>query len=331
MNNEHAPLKTTTFLLLVLFSFCEMTCNKNPIVPPFTGSDTTSHAFTFQTFTFGGAGGSILNDVAIINDTLAYAVGEIYLTDSTGQPDLEPYSIITWNGANWRAKKLYDASNQLIAGVRGILVLSPNDIWLADGGVEHWNGVSSQMTTSFDRISLIGGTENFQSVNDLWGSSSNNIYGVGFYGMITHYDGNLWTKVQSGTSLPINDIWGAQNLQTGQLEILGVASDDINKKLLRIQGTTVTTVADGGLSASLNGVWFIPSIKYYVVGAGIAYKNTLDNSTWSSYPSGIVTSYASGGVRGNDTSDVFVAGSFFELVHHNGSSWLQSQHRRSGV
>ena len=41
--------------------------------------DTTSHAFTWQSFTFGDGGGSCtLYDVAIINDTLAYAVGEIY-------------------------------------------------------------------------------------------------------------------------------------------------------------------------------------------------------------------------------------------------------------
>ena len=302
--------------------FSSIDCSKNPIIPsPTISTDTTSHAFTFQTFTFGGAGGSILSDVAIINDTLVYAVGKIYLTDSTGQPDLEPYSIITWDGVNWRAKKLYDASNQLIAGVRGILIFSPNDIWLADGGVEHWNGVSSQMTTSFDRISLIGGTENFQSVNDLWGSSSNNIYGVGFYGMITHYDGNSWTKIQSGTPVQINDIWGSQNPHTGQWEVLAVAADDVNKKLLRIQGTTVSTIPDSGLTASLYGVWFVPEEKYYIVGAGIGYKSLLDNSPWSVYPSGAVTSYMSGGVRGNGTNDVFVAGSFFEIVHYNGSSW----------
>ena len=43
-----------------------------------TTLDTTSHDFSWKTFTFGGGGGSVLNDVAIVNDTLAYAVGEIY-------------------------------------------------------------------------------------------------------------------------------------------------------------------------------------------------------------------------------------------------------------
>ena len=57
-----------------------------------TTLDTTSNDFTWQTYTFGdpGAGSSILNDIAIVNDTLAYAVGEVYLNDSTGQPDPLP-------------------------------------------------------------------------------------------------------------------------------------------------------------------------------------------------------------------------------------------------
>src|SRR5437867_933439 len=41
--------------------------------------DTTSHSFQFFRDTLGDGSSSVLNDVAIINDTLAYAVGEIYL------------------------------------------------------------------------------------------------------------------------------------------------------------------------------------------------------------------------------------------------------------
>ena len=65
-----------------------------------TTLDTTSNNFIWQTFTFGdpGAGSSNLNDVVIVNDTLAYAVGEIYLNDSTGQPDPNAYNLIKWNG-----------------------------------------------------------------------------------------------------------------------------------------------------------------------------------------------------------------------------------------
>ena len=43
-----------------------------------TTMDTTSHNFTWEIDTLGDGGSSVLRDVAIINDTLAYAVGEIY-------------------------------------------------------------------------------------------------------------------------------------------------------------------------------------------------------------------------------------------------------------
>ena len=57
--------------------------------------NTTSHNFTWQTFTFGGIGGSsVLNDVAIIDENNIWAVGAIY-ADTTGQA----YNAVHWNGS----------------------------------------------------------------------------------------------------------------------------------------------------------------------------------------------------------------------------------------
>ena len=50
-----------------------------------TTLDTTSHDFTFSSYTFGGQAGSCaLYDVAIIDENNIWAVGEIYLLDSLG-------------------------------------------------------------------------------------------------------------------------------------------------------------------------------------------------------------------------------------------------------
>jgi len=46
--------------------------------------DTTSHNFTWQTWTFGEHSSSRLYDVAIINENNIWAVGEIYMKDSLG-------------------------------------------------------------------------------------------------------------------------------------------------------------------------------------------------------------------------------------------------------
>ena len=55
-----------------------------------TTMDTTSHNWTYTLDTLGESG-SYLLDVAIINDTLAFAVGEIHIGDSV-------YNIAKWNG-----------------------------------------------------------------------------------------------------------------------------------------------------------------------------------------------------------------------------------------
>ena len=70
-----------------------------------TTMDTTSHNFTWQTFTFGGQGGSsTLFDVAIINENDIWAVGEMYVYDSTGAPVL--YNAVHWDGSKWELKRI---------------------------------------------------------------------------------------------------------------------------------------------------------------------------------------------------------------------------------
>ena len=70
--------------------------------------DTTSHNFTWQTFTFGdpATGGSVLYDVAIIDENDIWAVGEIYLLDTLGQPDPLLYNAVHWNGRQWEVKRI---------------------------------------------------------------------------------------------------------------------------------------------------------------------------------------------------------------------------------
>ncbi len=45
--------------------------------------DTTSHNFTFTSWTFGTVGSSTLYDVAIINENNIWAVGEIMIADTS--------------------------------------------------------------------------------------------------------------------------------------------------------------------------------------------------------------------------------------------------------
>ena len=71
-----------------------------------TGPDTTSSNFTWTVDTIGGPG-SILYDCSVVNDTLAYAVGELFPRDSAGGSNQsELYNAAVWNGEQWTMIKV---------------------------------------------------------------------------------------------------------------------------------------------------------------------------------------------------------------------------------
>ena len=108
----------------------------NPVT--FTTLDTTSHNFTWQTFTFGQHSSSTLYDVAIINENNIWAVGEIYMNDSLGNPDPNLYNAVQWDGTSWeliriplqlsRYRILYIAINQFLLLMKMIFGLDGNSL-----------------------------------------------------------------------------------------------------------------------------------------------------------------------------------------------------------
>jgi hypothetical protein len=271
--------------------------------------DTTSGSFTFQKFTLGGAASSMLNDVAIINDTLAYAVGLIYGYDSTGQVDQQPYNLAVWNGQNWKLQKVpyYYQGQAFYSSVNSIIAFSANDIWL-EAGI-HWDG------HQFNSIPL---NINFPShVNRMWGTSSKDLYIVGNGGLIAHSNGSTWTQIPSGTTLDIQDIYGSG----GQLLAVANSWNPYGETILSINGTTASHISSAPLVPDLlYGVWFIPNRHYYVVGDGIYEKHLLSESTWKNGNLDI-TKYATTKVKGNGINDVFVVGAYGEFLHYNGVRW----------
>jgi hypothetical protein len=277
-----------------------------------TTMDTTSHNFTWQSWTFGGdAGGSVLSDVAIINDTSIWAVGAIYLKDSLGNFDPNAYNAVHWDGTDWKLFRIqfYTFCGQSQTGsypASSILIFNNSEIWISS--------INSQIALLNNEIQT-GIMCLPVSVKKMWGISRNNIYTVGSLGQIGHYNGQTWQKFNSGTDLDIRDIWGDGN------EIIAVASNDVNKKLLRIQGNSVTALSDNGLANIISALWFISNRKYYVVGAGVHFKHSLQDVQWTQYPFGAVTTAESQGVKGDSINNVFVAGSFLDIAHYNGYSW----------
>ncbi len=169
--------------------------------------DTTSSDFTWQVFKLGDISTgyrSFLYDIAIINDTLAYAVGEVYLNDSTGQSDPNAYNLARWNGHTFTLKRIKyfgDCSIVEYPALKAIIAFSEKDLVVSNGGSIGWfNG--NYITLDCKVNPLLTG-----AINKIWGADNKNLYVVGNNGTIVHYLNSSWQKIKSGTSLDLYDIY----------------------------------------------------------------------------------------------------------------------------
>ncbi len=287
-----------------------------------TTMDTTSHNFTFKIDTLGVTS-SVLYDVAIINDTLAYAVGEMYLrNDTTGQLDPIPYNMAKWDGNRWHPMRIQfyticGQSSRTPYPASSIFAFGATDVWITSRGgqMARWDGTTQTAT--------ICNSDPFV-INKIWGENPNSVYAVGWGGNIVHYSNGTWRRVASGTTLDVNDVFGQRNPRTNQFEILAVAgqfSVNTERKILRLSPTQVTAVYDSGVRVTLEGIWFVPDRHYYVVGGGMFDKHSIATlGRWRAiHPN--VTSVYTLCIRGAALNDAFVGGSFAELLHFNGFSW----------
>lgn len=282
-----------------------------------SGPDTTSSNFTWTVDTIGGPG-SILYDCSVINDTLAYAVGLVMPWDSVGRSNTFYWdNAAVWNGKTWRPMQVpfYYNGQKTFTTLYAVFAFGPNDILFSGGGdIEHWNGTTS--TTDYSVNSVISG-----QINEIWGQSSSDFYVVGNGGTIVHYLNGSWTKVQTGTTLPFQDIWG----DGGQ--VLAVGSDKFGlggKYLVQLNGNTSVHLDDSIPTAvSLSGVWFVPDQKYLLVGDGVLTKDSLSSRIWHYDYNRTAASYYSFAIRGEGMDNIAIAGGYGDISFYNGAHWTE--------
>jgi len=201
--------------------------------------DTTSHNFTFETFTFGGtAGSSSLYDVAIINENNIWAVGEIKIADASIN-GYTTYNAVHWNGSDWELKRINMQSScnpVTYPPLKAIWAFSENNIAVTSGGSIGWFDGNTNRADCGIRSILTG------SINKLWGSSSSDLYAVGNNGNIARYYNGQWSRIETGTDINFRDIYGSINKDNNEVEIIALASNSgINqrKKIVRIKDQIV--------------------------------------------------------------------------------------------
>jgi hypothetical protein len=279
--------------------------------------DTTSHNFNWEVDTLGVGTSSFLYDVAITNDTLAYAVGEVYVRDTLGNLDALPYNVAKWNGVNWRLVRVTVGfrGSPITVPLNGIFAFSSHDIWLTGGLAIHgdgntWIGHDVRTVTGYDTLDF----------TKCWGASTNNLYCVGLQGSLAHYDGSTWQKISSGTTVTLNDVWGGSNVAFGK----GVVYIAVGNKYTGGE-TFFLKVDPSGAVARMpwadqarprQSIWFDDHSAVFTCGAGVF---SWHKGQWR-YEASVPSIYTNR-VRGNAVNDVFVVADFGLVVHYNGLTW----------
>ncbi len=194
--------KIIAYILFLISATAFVSCNTTePDIKPPVEPDSTTQNFTFETFEFGdGFESSWLNDVWIFDENNIWAVG--YVREQVSN-DL-PVNIVRWNGNNWAGFGPQFNS----AGIYGIWAIDSSNILFAVGAVvQYKNGNFTEFN-----LGNLGFTQG-QGVHKLWGSSENNIWGVGPNSTIVHYDGIAWSKIAFDEGWYFYDITG--NSKTG--------------------------------------------------------------------------------------------------------------------
>jgi hypothetical protein len=327
------PKKSYTYRAKLLYDKF-MIQNSEPLT--ITTMDTTSHDFTWEVDTLGDGASSVLWDVAIINDTLVYVVGEIHKKDSTGQFESEAYNVAWWNGKKWTLLRVpvrdYGGATYYIA-INTVYGFSSNDVWFAAGAdLIHWDG-NAFLARAFFMTSLPFDGQ----VLKMWGTNRYNLYCVGRSGAIYHYnDGDsTWQKMESGTDVDLLDVWGSPDgrvvwacgwgdftptifLKYEQSVWNTQYSDDLHRFIIR----------NDSLSGELvSGVAFNKNILYLLTSAG------LFKSKYSTHGEGTRSSFSVDWfpgfpfrIRGNGINDIMIAGEYSMIAHYNGVNWMSYSH-----
>jgi hypothetical protein len=315
LSNLHSPIDTILYFegLLPKYTYTYKAGNGEPLT--ITTMDTTSHDFSWQIDTLGVLNSNVLQDVTIINDTLAYAVGKIYQTDSAGQLE-KPYSMAVWNGKTWQLKRLYYNGTNIVAPIRGIFAYGDTDVWLAAGGMFHWNRVSSQTQLSFSRLTL---PDPNATIEKVWGRTASNIFGVGFAGTLVHYSNGTWQPIDIGTTQTIQDVFGIDNSQANEQITLCAVSHPLGngvKKILSVDDNNIVDTVPWAPQRVVMSVWLSKPSTIYTCGGGV-FRQSIDKQ-WKEIAGAEVIPTLTQKVRGKADNDIFVVGGFGVVAHFNG-------------
>ena len=276
--------------------------------------DTTSHNFVWTIDTLGESG-SYLNDIAIIDENNVWVVGYIKNGDST-------YNAAHWDGSEWEL--ILVSPMGLTNPISCIFACKENNIWFGKVGLPvHWDG------QEYFKYTPTNSTHPGQpTINAIWGNSLDDIYFVGNNGSIVHYDGNTFTRMESGTEVNLLDVWG---LNENHIWAVGEDRHPPRSVILFFYGNSWETEYYNDWSGEENcdsicgnfrTVWAWDDHVFLGGSAGI-WDKSLDSNIWTltRYTDINQMGFGEHRIRGNNKNDIIIVGLAQMRFHYNGVNW----------
>ena len=270
----------------------------------------TSHDISYWDIDTLGISGGIY-DLWIVSEDNIWAVGQIIAEDPDSSFDgsgEEWFNAAHWDGEKWNLIRILNT-----ATLYSIWYFSESDIWVSSGFPKHWDG---QQWTMYHFQDMGLGIE--VSTEHIWASSPNNVYFVGWKGSIVHYNGSNFTKMESGTTCKLEDVWG---IDGNHIWAVGTESDNSRSVILFYNGKTWNTLHDTNNERKCwsNSVWTDNPYLLFLNGGSGRYLFDLMQEKLSKYES--AGEWFGYDIYGTAYNDIFASTAGSEMLHYNGSTW----------
>jgi len=256
---------------------------------------------------------SEIRDIAIISENDIWAVGLFVLPD-TNLAGYSDYNAVHWDGTGWEYKKLWyrvPGNYLAVPEITGILAFPGKDMMMFSSfGVIWYDGLNQNR---FEVLPL--------STSAVWGTDTNDIYTGGYGGKIYHYNGTVWTLIETGTDLFVQSMTGDYNKRTKSYEIMAFCVDfenELRQKLFRIDGLKSAEVSMQGITNWILKPWFIAGKKFYASGSALYYKGYGAQNWEQLQIPGTDNLYS---IEGDGFNNIFAGGANARLFHFNGLEW----------
>ncbi len=274
--------------------------------------DTTSHNFTWYTWTYSGDATCAMYDAFMYDEDNIFTVGYLTRVDPSGTFQ-HYYPILKWNGIDWDLIEIF-TPNLVITKLSGIWVFNPSHIYLAGSRIYKWDGSSSTAPVVYETPWQ---TDPEASIYDLWGNSDSLIYGIGTAGYLVTKGKYSWEKIETGTRDRICRISGAVDNSTGKLNIYCTVSE-----LAYLGRNSIIKVTDRNKIQSvpwnsklISPIWTPNGWLLYAGGEGL-YSNKSGEWIPEFQYEPIISS-----IKGNGLNDIFITLNNGYIGHYNGFNW----------